>query len=147
MAATHTRVTRRPKNEGGGSATLRLFHGGPAGLREILPPTRTGVMSTRDACAGDPELAAQAAAVIRRDRVYLTSDPDEASLFAAMNPSGLPGVVYEVEPVGDTEPDPDYSGPATVVHASRARVRRVAFRGVRLTPRGITRRPAGSNVG
>lgn len=126
-----------------------LYHGGPAGLREILPPTRTGVMSTLDAArkaavepGGDVTLAARSEAVIRRDRVYLTSDPDEASLFAAMNPSGLPGVVYEVEPVGDVEPDPDYSGPATVVHASRARVCRVVYRGVRFNAWGLTRRPA-----
>lgn len=120
-----------------------MYHGGPAGLREILPPVRTGVMSTLDAARsaaneyGDATLRARSEAVIRKDRVYLTSDPDEATLFAAMNPSGAPGVVYEVEPVGDTEPDPDYSGPATVVAAPRARVRRVVRRGVTLGPFGI----------
>jgi hypothetical protein len=125
-----------------------FFHGGPPGLREILPPTRTGVMSTLDAArmatiepGGDATLAARSEAVIRRDRVYLTSDPDEASLFASMNPSGQPGVVYEVEPIGDVEPDPDYSGPASVVHCRRARVLRVVYRGVRLTQFGLTRRP------
>lgn len=125
-------------------STERFYHGGPPGLREILPPTRTGVMSTLDAArqqaiegGGNVKLAAQAEAVIRKDRVYLTTDPDEAALFASMNPSGQPGCVYEVEPFGDTEADPDYSGPAMCIHASRARVRRVVRRGVRLTEFGI----------
>ena len=31
-------------------------------------------------------------------------------MFAALHPSGT-GVVYEVEPIGELLPDPDYKGP------------------------------------
>jgi hypothetical protein len=97
-------------------------------------------MSTLDAAlgSGDQEFAAKSVDVIQRDRVYLTSDPDEACVFAAMNPSGMLGWVYEVEPFGDTEPDPDYTGPASVVSCTRARVRRVVRRDVRLGASGLT---------
>lgn len=121
---------------------MTLYHGGPPRLKEILPPDLTGVLSTRNVDFPDEAMRAEAERVTRTDRVYLTSDPDEASIFAAFNPSGERGWVYEVEPVGTAEPDPDYTGPATVVHASRARVKRVAFRDVRLTSAGISRRAA-----
>lgn len=47
--------------------------------------------------------------VARRDRVYITTDINCALLFAAMDPSGK-GIVYEVEPIGAVEIDPDYLG-------------------------------------
>lgn len=99
----------------------RYFHGGPPGLKsEILPPERTGAASTAQYGAG---------AVCRRDRVYLTTIPDAALIFAACAPSLAPGWVYEVEPVGDVEPDPDYLGPAgESMSATRARIYRVHHR-------------------
>jgi hypothetical protein len=96
----------------------RYFHGGPPGLRgEILPPKMTGVPSTAQYGAE---------AVCRLDRVYLTTLPDAAVLFAAGAPSAQPGWVYEVTPFGEVEPDPDYNGdPGESVCARRARIKRV----------------------
>lgn len=97
---------------------VRYFHGGPAGLRgEILPPERTGAATTADYGA---------AHVCRRDRVYLLTDPELAIVYAAGAISQRPGWVYEVEPVGDVEPDADWLGPeGASVCARRARIRRV----------------------
>lgn len=90
---------------------LKYYHGGPRGLREILPPSVTGAPS----CA-----SYGAEGICRRDRVYLTTLYEAAILYAAMHPS-LNGVVYEVEPVGEITPDPDYLGPAgECVEAERA---------------------------
>lgn len=79
---------------------VKYFHGGPRGIKAVLPSIDTGAAS----CAsygGD--------GVCRRDRVYLTTIYEAAIIYAAMHPSGH-GVVYEVEPIGDIEPDPDYMG-------------------------------------
>ena len=89
-----------------------LFHGGPAGLTEILPPRVTGaVMSTG---AIRPDLATA-------DRVYLTSDERAARFFAAMAPARNV-CVYEVEPLGDLEHDPDCNEPGLSYAAPSARV-------------------------
>lgn len=79
----------------------RYFHGGAPNLKKILPPSITQAPS----CA-----SYGAAAVCRRDRVYLTKDVREAMIFAALHPSDR-GTVYEVRPVGAVENDPDYLGP------------------------------------
>lgn len=79
---------------------VRYFHGGPRGLRVgsyILPPTETGKRSLSDYGA---------AGVHRRDRVYVATDISGAAIYAVMHPS-MNGVVYEVAPEGDIEPDPD----------------------------------------
>lgn len=96
----------------------RYYHGGVPGLRdEILPPERTKVPTTADYGADG---------VCRRDRVYLTTDPQAASIYAAGAPSERPGWVYEVEPFGEVEPDTDWHGDEGVsVCARRARIRRV----------------------
>ena len=73
-----------------------FFHGGPRGLREVLPSSITGVPST--ASYG-------AEGICRRDRVYVTTDLSAAIMFAAGNPFGAQAV-YQVEPEG-LEPDPD----------------------------------------
>lgn len=95
------------------------YHGGPPGLHVgdlILPPSETGVPSCSEFGA---------AAVHRNDRVYLCTDINGAYLFAAMHPSGK-GRVYEVEPIGGVEPDPDYNGPpGESVQVPRARIVRV----------------------
>ncbi len=93
--------------------TVKYFHGGPRGLREILPPCATGAPSCASYGAGN---------VCRRDRVYLTTVYEAALIYAGMHPSGN-GVVYEVAPVGDVWPDPDYLGKAgESVEAASARV-------------------------
>lgn len=73
---------------------MTYYHGGPRGLRQILPPDVTGARS----CA-----SYGAAGVCRRDRVYVTTDYLSAVGVAAMVPNGT---VYEVDPV-DPRPDPD----------------------------------------
>jgi Rifampin ADP-ribosyl transferase len=80
-----------------------LFHGGTRKLRGrlLLPPVRTGAPTTADFGA---------AGACRRDRVYVTTDLEAARLFAIMAPPKGNGNVYEVEPLGDLEVDPDYLG-------------------------------------
>lgn len=78
---------------------MKFFHGGIKGLRRgdmILPPEQTGAPSlarfdSRDFC--------------RQDRAYITTDKATAIIYAACLPK--PGAVYEVEPIGVVEPDPD----------------------------------------
>lgn len=85
------------------------FHGGVPGLKlgdRILPPSRTGVLAAADFAADHGIETGH----VRRDRVYLTTEIGEASVFAAMHPSNR-GEVYVVEPLPPVEPDPDYLGP------------------------------------
>lgn len=95
------------------------FHGGVPGLTPgciILPPTMTKVRSASDFGA---------AGIHRRDRVYLCTAPEGALIYAVLHPSRR-GVVYQVQPIGAIEPDPDWNGPAGVsVQVERARVIRV----------------------
>lgn len=95
---------------------MKYYHGGAPKLKEILPPSVTGAPSNADYGA---------AAVCRRDRVYLTTDVREAMLFAALHPSNN-GTVYEVRPAGGISHDPDYLGPqGGCVEAERADIIRV----------------------
>ena len=92
------------------------YHGGTRTLgrgRLLLPPSRTGAPSSADFGAG---------AVCRRDRVYITTDLDQARMFAIMAPPKGNGSVYEVEPIGALEADPDYSGSAECFQVPEARV-------------------------
>jgi rifampin ADP-ribosylating transferase len=78
---------------------MDYYHGGVPGLRvgqKILPAQQTGAKSCGDYVHYNH----------RMDRVYVTTDRDAATVFAAMHPSGR-GVVYRVQPEGDIEPDPD----------------------------------------
>lgn len=76
----------------------RYFHGGAPGLRMILPSSKTGAPSNADYGAEG---------ICRRDRVYIVTSFSAAAMYAALHPSGR-GVVYEVEPIGALEPDPDF---------------------------------------
>lgn len=94
----------------------RYYHGGPAGRQVgafLLPPTATRARSLAEFGA---------AAVCRRDRVYVTTDRNAALLYAAGHRRG---VIYEVEPVGTLEPDPDCNTPGLSWQCERARVVRV----------------------
>jgi hypothetical protein len=79
--------------------STRYFHGGNKGLRVgeyLLPPATTKAESTSqlvDTCGKH-----------RTDRVYVTTVFTDAQMFAA--PNRKP-VVYEVEPEGSLEDDPD----------------------------------------
>lgn len=88
------------------------YHAGPVGLREILPPTETGAVSTASYGAG---------AVCRRDRVYVTTDLLAAVGFASLLPPRGAGAVYEVAPL-NPRPDPDCNMPGLSFEAERARV-------------------------
>lgn len=98
-----------------------LYHGGARRLDRvglILPPARTGALSL-----------AEYAPVTRRDRVYLTADTLVAHMYALMVGRGD---VYEVEPLGEIEPDPDYRGSADTpsFQTPMARIVRVVARNV-----------------
>lgn len=91
------------------------YHGGIPGLlpgQFILPPAETKQASLSDYGAGG---------IHRRDRVYVTTDPQAAALYAAMHPSKK-GVVYQVEPQGELEPDPDCREPGLSFQCDRARI-------------------------
>jgi hypothetical protein len=78
---------------------VRYFHGGNRGLNVngyILPPSATKVRSSSD--------YADMKGFHRKDRVYLTTELAVAEDYAA--PNQLP-IVYEVEPEGAIEKDPD----------------------------------------
>lgn len=98
------------------------FHGGVPGLYPgdmIRPPSETGAATQAD--YGNP--------VCDRGRVYLTTDLRVAALMAGTYRmrGEQRGDVYEVEPVGDLEPDPDYHGDdeRLSVSAERAQILRV----------------------
>ena len=79
--------------------STRYFHGGNKGLRVgeyILPPATTKTLSTSQ--------LVDTRGNHRTDRVYVTTVFTEAQMFAA--PNRKP-VVYEVEPEGSLEDDPD----------------------------------------
>ena len=92
------------------------YHGGRAGIQRgafLLPPDITKVRS----CA---EFGA--AGVCRTDRVYITTSLDAAVLFSA---GSRRGQVYEVEPIGALEHDPDCVLPGLSYQVAKARVLKV----------------------
>jgi hypothetical protein len=110
----------------GHPAALRYWHGGIPGLPaggSILPPSVTGrTDSARSICAAHGLDGGH----VRDDRVFLATRLEIAELFAAMYPARLGGWVYEVDPVGPLERDPDYQGPSgESVQAPEARIIRV----------------------
>jgi rifampin ADP-ribosylating transferase len=106
-------------------ARLRLYHGGVPGLipgEKLLPPLLTDASSCADY---DGEHC-------RADRVYVTTDAEEAAMYAALTAPGGRGDVYEVEPIGELELDPA-AAPETSSYATpAATVVRVIRRGVPL---------------
>ncbi|WP_051311017.1 NAD(+)--rifampin ADP-ribosyltransferase [Bradyrhizobium sp. Cp5.3] len=74
----------------------RYYHGGNSGLlvgQYILPPEETGA-------AGMPNNP-----LLRKDRVYITKDIAGAMFFAS---GARSPIVYEVQPEGELEDDPDH---------------------------------------
>jgi rifampin ADP-ribosylating transferase len=100
------------------------FHGGAPGLRVggyLLPPAVSGQQVTThraNAALGAPGIA-------RGDRVYVTTERDFAYVFAALYPLQRGGWVYQVEPEGVVEPDPDCNTPGLSWECERARIVRV----------------------
>jgi hypothetical protein len=107
--ARHIRPFRRP--------ALKLYHGGVPGLvpgQMLEPPALTGAPSCSD----------HGRTHCRSDRVFVTSDPEEAAVYAALASRGGRGDVYEVEPCGELEPEApgktgagSYAVPAATVTA------------------------------
>jgi hypothetical protein len=94
----------------GASNTPALYHGGVPGLLAgdlLLPPIVTGARSCADY---DPEHC-------RPDRVYLTTDREDAAVYAAL---GGGGDVYEVEPLSELEPDRPDLDTTTSSYTTRA---------------------------
>lgn len=79
-------------------AQQRYYHGGAPGLKMILPSDKTGAPCTADFGA---------AGVCRRDRIYITNSFEAAAVFASLHPSSR-GTIYEIEPIGQLETDPDF---------------------------------------
>lgn len=96
--------------------TSTYWHGGRPGIQRgayILPPSITKA----------PNLSQYGAAVVhRKDRVYVTTQQAAALLYAA---SVKRGVIYECEPLGLIEPDPDCTLPGLSFQCEKARVIRV----------------------
>lgn len=88
-----------------------FYHGGPPGLTDLLPPSVTGAESS----------AKSGNYMVRADRVYVTTSLMAAEMYAALSPS-MRGVVYEVEPIGVLEHDPDCDTPGLSFQCERARV-------------------------
>jgi rifampin ADP-ribosylating transferase len=91
----------------------KYWHGGQRGIQRgafILPPAITKQPSLSDFGA---------AAVHRRDRVYVTTSQAAALLYASGRKNG---VIYECEPLGQVEPDPDCTMPGLSLQCEKARV-------------------------
>lgn len=88
------------------------YHGGAPDLKMILPPNMTGAKSTAEYGA---------AKVCNTDKVYITTDPMAAQVFAAFHPS-MRGTVYIVEPEGKIEDDPDCDQKGLSFQCNKAKV-------------------------
>lgn len=111
---------------------MRYFHGGIPGLKPgdlLLPPDTTG--TERTLTTYGEQLGSNA---VRRDRVYVTTGRDVARVYAAFHPDGA---LYEVEPDGDTTPDPDCTVPGVSWECPAARVLRVVDPVVLLRGRSV----------
>lgn len=92
------------------------YHGGRPGIQRgafLLPPDITKAPSCSEFGA---------AGVHRTDRVYITTSLAAAMVFAVGQRKGC---VYEVEPVGELEHDPDCNEVGLSFQVPKARVRRV----------------------
>lgn len=91
---------------------MMYYHGGPRGIVGFIRPAiETGATSCSDY---------RAAGIHRRDRVYLTTNPNTALMYACGHKSGA---VYVVEPIGSVENDPDWLGdPGVSVQCERAKI-------------------------
>lgn len=92
------------------------WHGGQRGLKGfVLPPSETGASGLHSYAH-----RIKGGHVVRRDRVYVTTDKDAAIMYAATHPSG--GAIYRVEPIGELVPDPDCDLPGLSFECAKARI-------------------------
>ena len=95
---------------------IKYYHGGKRGIPRnafILPPIITKARSLAEFGA---------AGVTRLDRVYVTTEIQAALLYAAGCKNG---VIYECEPLGTIEPDPDCRLAGLSYQCEKARVIRI----------------------
>lgn len=100
----------RLKNQKKGAVTMRLFHGGAPGLRagDLITPRAAG--DTAHLVDGCPTCEARRAGTplpsddLDPALVYVTTDRDYASIYAAGYPRGA---LYRVETTDDLTPSPD----------------------------------------
>jgi hypothetical protein len=88
------------------------FHGGNGGLEVggyILPPSITGAPQNGDVPAH----------IRRNDRIYMVRNFTEAAPWAAHHPKPI---VYEVEPDGSIEDDPDVDTPGISFQCQKAKI-------------------------
>lgn len=112
------RSVNRARTQPFGEDPPTYYHGGAPGRQRgayILPPSITGAACTADHVAKTDGVA-------RRDRVYVTTSFNAALLYAGGHRRG---VIYEVEPDGELEPDPDCNEPGLSYQCARARIRKV----------------------
>jgi hypothetical protein len=126
-------MTNAPKQTDAKPAA-RYFHGGNRGLKvgdHILPPSETGRDSASDFGARK---------VHRKDRVYVSTRLSDAEFFASPSPKP---VVYEVEPEGELEPDPDCtSGVTFACHKAKIiSVHKIAGKVIRKHKKAMTAAP------
>lgn len=93
-------------------AAVRYLHGGKANLKAgvyLLPPSVTGV--AQNGVVPDH--------VRRKDRVYITTDPNTAIVWATANRASH---FYEVEPEGELADDPDHKGKGISFECEKAKI-------------------------
>lgn len=97
---------------------MKYYHGGYGELKVgqyVLPPLLTRAATTANYGASS---------VLDRSKVYVCTQFEGALLFACGHHSGR-GKVYEVEPMGGLEPDPDADRPNFSFQCQRAKVLKV----------------------
>lgn len=86
------------------------WHGGMPGMLTgdyLLPPTELNGIARATTMHAIVDHSLLKAAHYRPDRVYVTTNPDQALIFAGGMPNG---VVYQVRPFGFLDDDPDFTG-------------------------------------
>ena len=94
---------------------MKYYHGGIGGKKKgefILPPSITKAKCSSDYIPKDNPH--------KRDKVYIVTGSMYAAMYAA---SVKNGAIYQVEPIGDLVPDPDYLGDGEVSYeCEKARI-------------------------
>src|SRR5699024_604575 len=125
------------------------WHGGKPGLKpgDLLVPPGSQSGTARDltnaAISSNPALQAQYPA--DQQRVHVTHDQRFARVFAARcrDAELKPGDLYQVEPIGPLESDPDSTAIAGINWAcAQARIMAAVERRVQMTEREINRATA-----
>ncbi|NKI17399.1 hypothetical protein HCU74_08215 [Spongiibacter sp. KMU-166] len=92
-------------------APTRYYHGGRGGMRKgqfVLPPDVTGAKST----------AKFGNYMCDTSQVYVTTEFTDAAMYAV----GVGGDIYEVEPIGELQEDPDCNRPGISFSCTKAKI-------------------------